>query len=136
MPKTPRLLKSTPAGSSSSPTTGRPDASSQQHRDNTSLYSTGEDSAVQVSDDNSTAMSTASLTTTLQPPTLPAFDFEQDPHDFSIDIPDTDSAFGGESFIGDDTQTLASFITDYRYENGRRYEFPGVQAAGFRMRVR
>jgi hypothetical protein len=33
---------------------------------------------------------------------------------------DNDSAFGG-SFIGCDTDTLASYITDYRYENGRRY---------------
>ena len=33
---------------------------------------------------------------------------------------DNDSAFGG-SLIGCDTDTLASFITDYRYENGRRY---------------
>jgi hypothetical protein len=31
-----------------------------------------------------------------------------------------DSAFGG-SLIGCDTDTLASYITDYRYENGRRY---------------
>lgn len=33
---------------------------------------------------------------------------------------DNDSAFG-ESLIGCDTDTLASYITDYRYENGRRY---------------
>lgn len=33
---------------------------------------------------------------------------------------DNDSAFGG-SLIGCDTDTLSSFITDYRYENGRRY---------------
>jgi hypothetical protein len=35
-------------------------------------------------------------------------------------IDDGDSAFGG-SLIGCDTDTLASYITDYRYENGRRY---------------
>lgn len=33
---------------------------------------------------------------------------------------DRDSAFGG-SLIGCDTETLATYITDYRYENGRRY---------------
>jgi hypothetical protein len=33
---------------------------------------------------------------------------------------DNDSTFGG-SLIGCDTDTLASYITDYRYENGRRY---------------
>lgn len=33
---------------------------------------------------------------------------------------DNDSTFGS-SLIGSDTQTLASYITDYRYENGRQY---------------
>jgi hypothetical protein len=34
---------------------------------------------------------------------------------------DVDSAYGSESLIGEDTETLASYITDFRYENGRRY---------------
>lgn len=34
---------------------------------------------------------------------------------------DSDSAYGGDSLIGDDTKTLSSYITDYRYEFGRRY---------------
>jgi hypothetical protein len=34
---------------------------------------------------------------------------------------DADSAYDGNSLIGDDTRSLASYITDYRYENGRRY---------------
>jgi hypothetical protein len=33
---------------------------------------------------------------------------------------DNDSTYGG-SLIGCDSDTLASYITDYRYENGRRY---------------
>jgi hypothetical protein len=33
---------------------------------------------------------------------------------------DNDSALGG-SLIGYDTHTIASYMTDYRYENGRRY---------------
>ena len=33
---------------------------------------------------------------------------------------DNDSTYGA-SLIGCDTDTLASYITDYRYENGRRY---------------
>ena len=33
---------------------------------------------------------------------------------------DNDSAFGG-SLVGWDSDSLASYITDYRYENGRRY---------------
>ena len=33
---------------------------------------------------------------------------------------DNDSTYGG-SLIGCDTDTLASYITDFRYENGRRY---------------
>lgn len=37
------------------------------------------------------------------------------------DDDDTDSAFGGDSFIGDETKTLSEYITEYRYEYGRRY---------------
>lgn len=33
---------------------------------------------------------------------------------------DADSAFG-DSLIDDETKTLASYITEYRYEFGRRY---------------
>jgi hypothetical protein len=34
---------------------------------------------------------------------------------------DGDSAYDSESLLGDDTRSLASYITDYRYEHGRRY---------------
>lgn len=34
---------------------------------------------------------------------------------------DFDSAYDSESLIGGDTMTLASYITDYRFEHGRRY---------------
>jgi hypothetical protein len=34
---------------------------------------------------------------------------------------DRDSACENDSLIGDDTWSLASYITDYRYEHGRRY---------------
>lgn len=37
------------------------------------------------------------------------------------DLSDADSAYGGDSLIGDDTKTLSTYITDYRYEFGRRY---------------
>ncbi|KAL2811710.1 S-adenosyl-L-methionine-dependent methyltransferase [Aspergillus granulosus] len=37
------------------------------------------------------------------------------------DLDDADSAYGDDSLIGDDTKTLSSYITDYRYEFGRRY---------------
>ena len=37
------------------------------------------------------------------------------------DADDADSAYGEDSFIGDDTKTLSSYITEYRYEFGRRY---------------
>lgn len=33
---------------------------------------------------------------------------------------DSDSAYA-DSLIGDDTKTLSTYITDYRYEYGRRY---------------
>jgi len=34
---------------------------------------------------------------------------------------DNDSAIDNDSLIGDDTKSLASYITDYRFEHGRRY---------------
>lgn len=34
---------------------------------------------------------------------------------------DVDSAYDADSIRNDDTETLASFITNYRWENGRRY---------------
>jgi hypothetical protein len=37
------------------------------------------------------------------------------------DYNDADSAYDSESLLGDDTRSLASYITDYRYEHGRRY---------------
>src|SRR5215469_15664977 len=37
------------------------------------------------------------------------------------ELDELDSAYDGESLVGDDTNTLASYITDHRYENGRRY---------------
>jgi len=42
-------------------------------------------------------------------------------HQAEDDESEVDSAYGSESLIGDDTVTLASYITDYRYEHGRRY---------------
>jgi hypothetical protein len=38
-----------------------------------------------------------------------------------VDHSDVDSAYDGASLLGDDTRSLASYITDYRYEHGRRY---------------
>lgn len=37
------------------------------------------------------------------------------------DVFDVDSAYDGDSSRESETQTLASFITDYHWENGRRY---------------
>ncbi|KAL4919272.1 S-adenosyl-L-methionine-dependent methyltransferase [Aspergillus aurantiobrunneus] len=42
-------------------------------------------------------------------------------HYLDEDLSDADSAYGGDSLIGDDTKTLSTYITDYRYEFGRRY---------------
>ena len=44
---------------------------------------------------------------------------DHDPQD--DDFGDLDSAYGDDSFIGDDTKTLSCYITDYRFEYGRRY---------------
>jgi hypothetical protein len=43
---------------------------------------------------------------------------QQTPDEYDEDM---DSAYDSESLLGDDTTTLASYITDYRYEHGRRY---------------
>ncbi|KAF1986211.1 S-adenosyl-L-methionine-dependent methyltransferase [Aulographum hederae CBS 113979] len=56
-----------------------------------------------------------SISTGFIPPT--EAESPQAEHDF----PSNDSAYDSESLLGDDTLTLASFITDFRYENGRRY---------------
>jgi hypothetical protein len=45
---------------------------------------------------------------------------DEEGEDIQAGINDNDSTYGG-SLIGCDTATLASYITDYRYENGRRY---------------
>jgi hypothetical protein len=37
------------------------------------------------------------------------------------DVDELDSAYDDESLLGDDTNFLASYITNHRYENGRRY---------------
>jgi len=50
---------------------------------------------------------------------MTGFSDEED-QDMHGGFDDNDSTYGG-SLIGCDTDTLASYITDYRYENGRRY---------------
>lgn len=42
-------------------------------------------------------------------------------HVYYHDRDDLDSAYGDDSLIGDDTKTLSCYITDYRFEYGRRY---------------
>lgn len=41
--------------------------------------------------------------------------------DLDMNTLDADSAYGDDSLLGDDTRTLSEYITDYRYEFGRRY---------------
>jgi hypothetical protein len=69
-------------------------------------------------------------TSTLPPPqTVPLSQIQnftsgpsglEQPADFDEEG-ELDSAYDSESLLGDDTVTLASYITDYRYEHGRRY---------------
>lgn len=44
-----------------------------------------------------------------------------DQSDTTGDRDESDSAYDSASLLGDDTRSLASYITDYRYEHGRRY---------------
>lgn len=46
---------------------------------------------------------------------------DADEEDEEDEVQDFDSAYDSESLIGGDTMTLASYITDYRFEHGRRY---------------
>lgn len=46
---------------------------------------------------------------------------DDDDDDYYDERGDLDSAYGDDSFIGDDTKTLSCYITDYRFEYGRRY---------------
>lgn len=52
-----------------------------------------------------------------------AGDASAQPHDDPEDGYESyaDSAYDESSLIGDDTKTLSTYITDYRYEFGRRY---------------
>ena len=71
--------------------------------------------------DSSLSLSTSNAAEDSAPP--PAVDPLDDGYEDygEMDVfDDNDSALGG-SLIGYDTQTIASYITDYRYENGRRY---------------
>jgi hypothetical protein len=43
---------------------------------------------------------------------------DEEDGDFGLD---SDSAYDSASLIGEDTKTLSTYITDYHYENGRRY---------------
>ncbi|PWY90709.1 S-adenosyl-L-methionine-dependent methyltransferase [Aspergillus heteromorphus CBS 117.55] len=52
---------------------------------------------------------------------LPHLPVQLPHHSHGDDDMDRDSAYGDDSLIGDDTVTLSTYITDYRYENGRRY---------------
>lgn len=40
---------------------------------------------------------------------------------FNEDTDDTDSVYGEDSLTRDETKTLSTFVTEYRYEFGRRY---------------
>lgn len=48
-------------------------------------------------------------------------DLNQRDVDSDFDEAYSDSTADGEVMIGDDTKTLSTYITRYRYENGRRY---------------
>jgi hypothetical protein len=74
------------------------------------LHSTGQDSAIQISDDAQQQQGPLPL---YDPPTPP------NPHDQNDD--EYDSGFDSGSLLGDETDTLASSILHYRIENGRQY---------------
>jgi hypothetical protein len=74
------------------------------------LHSTGQDSAIQISDDAQQQQAPLPLYHLPTPP---------NPHVQSDD--EYDSGFDSGSLLGDETDTLASSILHYRIENGRQY---------------
>lgn len=71
--------------------------------------------------DSSLSLSTPNAAEDSAPPSaVDIHDDSNEEYDEMDAFDDNDSAFFG-SLVGHDTQTIASYITDYRYENGRRY---------------
>ncbi|KAK3059984.1 hypothetical protein LTS18_009599, partial [Coniosporium uncinatum] len=68
--------------------------------------------------DTSEAQGSESFITT--PITFASLQAAAAPSEEDENLRSTDSAYDSESLIGDDTTTLASYITDFRHENGRR----------------
>jgi|TARA_R110002003_G_scaffold463_2_gene20029 hypothetical protein len=97
-------------------------SSSEKPLDEHGMYAQGQDSAVALQD-----VAESSLAESSQPPQPPAdpsqaldeTTAEEDAdHDFDFE---SDSAFDSGSLLGDETDTLASCILNYRIENGRQY---------------
>jgi hypothetical protein len=78
-----------------------------------SAQSTAHDSSLSLSSPQTVEESTSL-------PLAEAQDSGNEDYDGMDVLDDNDSALGG-SLIGYDRQTISSYITDYRYENGRRY---------------
>lgn len=70
---------------------------------------------------STSAMASSSARASYFPQSQSDVDDYDDPDQFDDYDDDRDSAYGGDSFIGDDTKTLSCYITDYRFEYGRRY---------------
>lgn len=70
--------------------------------------------------DSCLSLSTPSATEYATPPSADDQKLDNDEMDGGQYFDDNDSALGG-SLIGCDRETIASYLTDYRYENGRRY---------------
>lgn len=89
------------------------DPTSSKTGDSYSLHSTGHDSAIQVNQHSESHPA----------PSLPPQDShdaaqqQDDPHQDYV----SDSGFDSGSLLGDETDTLASSIMNYRMENGRQY---------------
>lgn len=98
------------AGAPSSPVT-MADPAPSRSVDSFSLHSTGQDSAIQVSE------------AAEQPVPVPADSQDHAAPQEPDNQPDyvSDSGFDSGSLLGDETDTLASSIMHYRMENGRQY---------------
>ncbi|OCK82077.1 S-adenosyl-L-methionine-dependent methyltransferase [Lepidopterella palustris CBS 459.81] len=86
-----------------------------------SIYSIGQDSALQLNDDTGWPPHGASSPTHIPTGPIDEGDHHDDIHDDIHDEEASDSGFDSGSLLGDDTDTLASSIKASRMENGRQY---------------
>lgn len=92
-----------------------------KHPDSFSLHSLAQDSAVHLTDAASDMTAPVPLQQQQQQHHPISHDEPEEEQEFDQYDNSSDSGWGSDSLVGDDTYTLASSIMNYRLENGRQY---------------